>query len=104
MNSTGQNFETVTSFSDIETAKPFMFKVLLHNDDYTPMDFVVLVLKKYFDFPQNKAEEIMLNVHFKGIGICGVFTKEIAETKVHQVIEFARNNSHPLKCTMEKDI
>ena len=73
------------------------------NDDYTPMEFVVAVLQRFFNKNQEQATEIMLQIHRKGIGICGVFTYEVAETKVNQVMEFARRNEHPLQCTLEKD-
>ena len=81
--------------------KPPMYKVLLLNDDYTPMDFVVTVLERYFRKTPEQAVEIMLHVHQKGMGVCGVFTREIAESKVRQVLEFASQNRHPLQCTME---
>lgn len=86
-----------------KTKKPQMYKVLLLNDDYTPMEFVVFVLERFFQKSREEATRIMLHVHQKGIGICGVFTYEVAETKVAQVTEFARQNQHPLQCTMEKD-
>lgn len=85
------------------TKKPSMYKVLLLNDDYTPMEFVVLVLEKFFNKNKQEATDIMLHVHRKGVGVCGVFTYEIAESKVTQVMEFARNHEQPLQCTMEKD-
>jgi len=81
--------------------KPPLYKVLLLNDDFTPMDFVVQVLERFFGMDRVKATEVMLNVHTKGAGICGVFTHEIAETKVYLVNEYARENQHPLMCTME---
>ena len=86
-----------------KTKKPSLYKVLLLNDDYTPMEFVVHVLQKYFGKPREEAERIMLHVHQKGVGICGVYTFEIAETKVTQVMDFSRANHHPLQCTMEKE-
>jgi ATP-dependent Clp protease adaptor protein ClpS len=82
--------------------RPPMFKVLLVNDDYTPMEFVVQVLESFFKMEREKATQIMLHVHTRGIGVCGVFTREIAETKVAQVNEYARSNQHPLLCTMEE--
>jgi ATP-dependent Clp protease adaptor protein ClpS len=82
--------------------KPRMYKVILLNDDYTPMDFVIEVLQKFFNKNQDEATEIMLHIHRRGIGICGVFSYEIAETKVMQVMDFARENEQPLQCTMEK--
>src|ERR1700754_2242396 len=86
-----------------KTKKPSMYKVLLLNDDYTPMEFVVHILEKIFNKNREAAVEIMLHVHRHGVGICGVFTYDVAETKVAQVIEFARRHTHPLQCTMEKD-
>ena len=83
--------------------KPSMYKVLMLNDDYTPMEFVVLVLEKFFKKSHDEAIQIMLHVHQNGVGICGVFPYEIAETKVIQVLETAKKNDHPLQCTMEKD-
>ncbi len=86
-----------------KTKKPDMYKVLMLNDDYTPMEFVVYVLERFFNMSHPRATQIMLHVHRRGVGICGVFTYEVAETKVHQVMEFAREHQHPLQCTMEKD-
>lgn len=85
------------------TKKPSMYKVLLLNDDYTPMEFVVHVLERFFNKGREEATRIMLHVHQKGVGICGVYTYEVAETKVTQVMEFARQHQHPLQCTMEKE-
>ena len=84
------------------TKKPFMYKVLLINDDYTPMEFVVNVLEKIFNKSQEQANQIMLHVHKNGIGICGVFTYEVAEVKCKNVIDFAKKYQHPLQCTIEK--
>ena len=81
--------------------KPPLYKVLLHNDDYTPMEFVVNLLMKFFQMPRSKAEQIMLHVHTRGIGVCGVFPREIAETKVRLVMDYAMENQHPLQCTMD---
>lgn len=86
-----------------KTKKPSLYKVLLLNDDYTPMEFVVHVLQRFFNKDINEATEIMLHVHQNGVGICGVFTFEVAETKVTQVIDLARQHQHPLQCTMEKE-
>lgn len=86
-----------------KTKRPSLYKVLLLNDDYTPMEFVVHVLQRYFNKPREEAERIMLHVHQKGVGVCGVYTFEVAETKVTQVMDFARANHHPLQCTMEKE-
>lgn len=83
--------------------KPRLFKVILLNDDFTPMEFVVLVLQKFFDMSQELAVSIMLNVHTKGRGICGLYTREIAEMKVQDVMECARRHQHPLQCTMEPE-
>ena len=85
-----------------EIKEPSMYKVLLHNDDYTTMEFVVYVLMQVFHKSAEEATRIMLNVHKRGIGMCGLYTYEVAETKVETVIRMARENGHPLKCTMEK--
>lgn len=82
---------------------PSLYKVILNNDDYTPMDFVIEVLQRFFNADMDKATQIMLSVHHHGKGTCGIFTAEIAETKVVQVNTYARDNEHPLLCTMEKD-
>lgn len=86
-----------------KTKKPALYKVLLLNDDYTPMEFVVYVLEQYFSKTIEDATKIMFSVHQKGVGVCGIFPLEIAETKVAQVLELARINEHPLQCVMEKD-
>ncbi len=86
-----------------KTKKPSMYKVLLLNDDYTPMEFVVHVIERFFGRSREEATRIMLHVHQKGVGICGVYTFEVAETKVTQVMDFARKHQHPLQCTMEKE-
>ena len=83
--------------------KPSLYKVLLLNDDYTPMEFVVMVLKRFFSMDLEQATQVMLHVHQKGVGVCGVFSYEVAETKVNQVMDFARQNQHPLQCTLEKE-
>ncbi|WP_121117670.1 ATP-dependent Clp protease adapter ClpS [Croceibacterium ferulae] len=82
--------------------KPSQYKVLLLNDDYTPMEFVVMVLKRFFRMDMEQATRVMLHVHQKGVGVCGIFPYEIAETKVSQVMDYARENQHPLQCTLEK--
>jgi len=82
--------------------RPPLYKVLLLNDDYTPMDFVVHILQDHFGMTSEKATQVMLQVHTRGVGVCGVFTRDIAETKVALVNQFARENQHPLKCTMEE--
>lgn len=86
-----------------KTKKPSLYKVLLLNDDYTPMEFVVHVLEKFFNKGREEATTIMMTVHRKGVGICGVYTYEVAETKVTQVMDFSRQHGHPLQCTMEKE-
>ena len=85
-----------------QTKKPDLYRVLLLNDDYTPMEFVVAILLKYFHKAQEEATRIMLHVHQNGVGECGVFTYEVAETKVTQVMDYARKHQHPLQCIMEK--
>ncbi|GBQ97498.1 ATP-dependent Clp protease adapter ClpS [Asaia lannensis] len=85
-----------------ETRRPAMYKVLMLNDDYTPMEFVVHVLERFFSKSREEATNIMLNVHKKGVGVCGVFTFEVAESKVTQVMDLARQNQHPLQCMIEK--
>jgi ATP-dependent Clp protease adaptor protein ClpS len=86
-----------------KTEKPPLYKVLLLNDDYTPMEFVVLVLERFFGMNHAQSVELMLTVHKKGLAVVGVFSYEIAETKVTQVMDFARRHQHPLQCTMEKE-
>jgi ATP-dependent Clp protease adaptor protein ClpS len=96
-------FETgVVTRTRPKTKKPSNYKVLMLNDDYTPMEFVVLVLQRYFSMDIEDATRTMLQVHQQGVAVCGVFTYEVAETKVAQVIDFARENQHPLQCTLEK--
>ncbi len=86
-----------------KTKKPSMYKVLLLNDDYTPMEFVVHILEKFFNKNRQEATDIMLHVHRRGVGVCGIYTYEVAETKVAQVMDFSRANEQPLQCTMEKE-
>ncbi|MBM3517924.1 MAG: ATP-dependent Clp protease adapter ClpS [Alphaproteobacteria bacterium] len=86
-----------------KTKRPALYKVLLLNDDFTPMEFVVHVLERFFHKAREEATRIMLHVHQRGVGVCGVYTYEVAETKVNQVVDFARQNQHPLQCTMEKE-
>ena len=86
-----------------KTKKPSLYKVLMLNDDYTPMEFVVQVLGRFFGMNNQQATRVMLHVHQRGIGVCGVFTYEVAETKVNQVMDMARQHQHPLQCTIEKD-
>ncbi|MBS0584604.1 MAG: ATP-dependent Clp protease adapter ClpS [Proteobacteria bacterium] len=85
-----------------EVARPPLYQVLLLNDDFTPMDFVVVVLQTFFNMDRERATQVMLHVHTRGRGVCGVFTREVAETKVTQVNEFSRSHQHPLLCTLEK--
>ena len=86
-----------------KTKRPPLYKVMLLNDDYTPMEFVVAVLERFFGMTHAQAFEVMLTVHKKGVAVVGVFSHEIAETKVAQVMDFARRHQHPLQCTMEKE-
>ena len=97
-----------TSGTSVEEAKPRlktprMFRVLLVNDDYTPMEFVVMVLQRVFKLPHEQAVQVMLKVHTEGAGVCGVFTAEVAETRVREVLGLARENEPPLQCTMEPE-
>ncbi|WP_031432651.1 ATP-dependent Clp protease adapter ClpS [Methylomarinum vadi] len=82
--------------------RPPLFKVILLNDDFTPMDFVVEILKSFFNMNEDRATQVMLQVHTQGVGVCGVYTKDVAETKVHIVNEYSREHQHPLMCTMEE--
>ena len=82
--------------------QPALYKVILLNDDYTPMEFVVLVLETFFGMSREQAVQVMLHVHTRGIGVCGVYSREIAETKVAQVNDFSQSNQHPLLCTLEE--
>lgn len=93
---------TVVQEAKPKLKRPPLYKVLLMNDDYTPMDFVVHVLQKFFAMNRDKATQIMLHVHTRGVGVCGVYARDIAETKVVQVNDYARQNQHPLLCTMEE--
>jgi len=86
-----------------KTQKPSLYRVLILNDDYTPMEFVVYVLERFFNKSREEATLIMLHVHQTGVGVCGVYTYEVAETKVAQVVDMARRHQHPLQCTMEKE-
>ena len=86
-----------------KTERPPLYKVMLLNDDYTPMEFVVIVLERFFGMNQAQAFDIMLTVHKKGLAVVGVFSHEVAETKVAHVMDFARQHQHPLQCTMEKE-
>jgi ATP-dependent Clp protease adaptor protein ClpS len=98
----GQDQLGVATKTRAKPKKPSLFKVLLLNDDYTPMEFVVMVLKRFFNMDLEAATRVMLHVHQKGIGVCGIFPYEVAETKVNQVMDFAKKHQHPLQCTLEK--
>jgi ATP-dependent Clp protease adaptor protein ClpS len=87
----------------IEIKKPSFYQVLIMNDDYTPMEFVILVLERFFKKSRAEATQIMLHVHQKGMGVCGLYPYDIAETKIVQVMDYAKKNQHPLQCTMEKE-
>lgn len=83
--------------------KPRLYKVILLNDDYTPMEFVVIILERFFAKNREDATRIMLQVHQKGVGVCGIYTREVAETKVRQVLSYAQEHKHPLQCTLEPE-
>ena len=99
----GSSGVSVATRTKTATKKPSLYKVLMLNDDYTPMEFVVLTLQRFFRMTLEDATQVMLHVHQRGVGVCGIFTYEVAETKVNQVMDFAREHQHPLQCTMEKD-
>ena len=99
----GNSGTDVVTRTRTKTKKPSLYKVLLLNDDYTPMEFVVYILERFFNKPSEEATRIMMHVHQKGVGVCGVYTFEVAETKVTQVMNFSRQHDHPLQCTMEKE-
>ena len=92
----------VVTKTKTRTKRPSLYRVLILNDDYTPMEFVVIVLERFFQKGREDATRIMLHVHQHGVGECGIFTYEVAETKVTQVMDFARKHQHPLQCVMEK--
>lgn len=100
-NGPGRGTAVITR-TQTKTKKPSLYRVLLLNDDYTPMEFVIHVLERFFQKNRDDATRIMLHVHNHGVGECGIFTYEVAETKVSQVMDFARQNQHPLQCVMEK--
>ncbi|MGD9870335.1 MAG: ATP-dependent Clp protease adapter ClpS [Thauera sp.] len=100
---TRKQAEVILEVKRSQTRPPPMFKVLLLNDDYTPMDFVIVVLQKYFGMDRERATRVMLQVHREGMGVCGVFPRDIATTKVEQVTSFARQRQHPLACVMEEN-
>jgi ATP-dependent Clp protease adaptor protein ClpS len=99
----GEGRSGALTLTRTRTKKPSMYKVLMLNDDYTPMEFVVDVLQHIFQKNREEATKIMLHVHQKGVGVCGVYTYELAETKVTQTVDYARKNQHPLQCTLEKE-
>jgi len=99
---TRQREDTVLETKKAKVKAPPMFKVLLLNDDYTPMDFVVVVLQKFFALSREMATQVMLKVHKEGIGVCGVFPRDVAATKVEQVKSYAKQHQHPLQCVMEE--
>ncbi len=101
-NNKSSSTDTITQ-EKVELKKPKLYKVILLNDDYTPMEYVVKLLKIVFRKSESEAVNIMLMVHKKGSGVCGIFTKEIAETKVETVLKMAKSDQHPLKCIMEAD-
>lgn len=101
-NGDGDSETGVVTRTKPKTKKPSMYKVIMLNDDFTPMEFVILVLERFFSKSQEESTQIMLHVHQKGVGVCGVFTYEVAETKVQQVMDLARQHQHPLQCTLEK--
>ena len=98
----GEGQVGVATRTRARSKKPSQYKVLMLNDDYTPMEFVVMVLKRFFRMDLEQATRVMLHVHQRGVGVCGIFPYEVAETKVNQVMDFARENQHPLQCTLEK--
>jgi ATP-dependent Clp protease adaptor protein ClpS len=98
----GQGQVGIATRTRARPKKPSQYKVLMLNDDYTPMEFVVMCLKRFFRMDLEQATRVMLHVHQKGVGVCGVFPYEVAETKVNQVMDFAKANQHPLQCTLEK--
>jgi len=102
-NEDGEGRSGALTLTRTRTKKPSMYKVLMLNDDYTPMEFVVDVLQHIFQKTREEATKIMLHVHQKGVGVCGVYTYEVAETKVTQTVDYARKNQHPLQCTLEKE-
>ena len=99
---TRQRGEAVLEAKKARVKRPPLFKVLLLNDDYTPMDFVVIVLQKFFALNRERATQVMLKVHREGIGVCGVYPRDVAATKVEQVKSYAKQHQHPLQCVMEE--
>ncbi len=99
----GQGESSLEALLEAKVKRPKRYKVILHNDDYTTMDFVIYVLKRFFNKTDAESEALMLKIHHEGSAVCGIFSFEIAETKTQKVRECAKENSHPLKCTMEKE-
>ncbi len=97
-----QKDETLLEAKRSKLKPPPMFKVMLLNDDYTPMEFVVVVLQKFFGMSRERATQVMLKVHREGIGVCGVYPRDVATTKVQQVAAYSRKHQHPLQCVMEE--
>ena len=97
------NSSSLVELEEPKLKKPSLYRVILLNDDYTPMEFVIYVLQTFFSYDKEKATQIMLSVHTKGKGVCGIYTKEVAETKVETVLKMAQSDQHPLKCIMELD-
>ncbi|MFC7290122.1 ATP-dependent Clp protease adapter ClpS [Hirschia litorea] len=93
----------VVTRTETKTKRPSLYRVLILNDDFTPMEFVVLILEHFFNKTREEATKVMLHVHNTGVGVCGVFTYEVAETKVAQVMDLARRSEHPLQCVMERE-
>jgi ATP-dependent Clp protease adaptor protein ClpS len=100
---TGRDDNVAVQESKPKLKKPRLYKVLLLNDDYTPMEFVVVILERFFSKQREQAVQIMLHVHQRGVGVCGVYPRDIAESKVKLVMDFSRDHRHPLQCTMEPD-
>jgi ATP-dependent Clp protease adaptor protein ClpS len=101
--STQKHDELVLEETRTHTRPPPLYKVLLLDDDFTPMDFVIVVLEKYFAMSRERATQVMLQVHHEGIGVCGIYSRDVAATKVTQVIAYARQHQHPLACVMEEN-
>lgn len=96
-----QHSDTILKPAELKPKLPPMYKVLLLNDDFTPMEFVVEVIERFFNKSREQATQIMLKVHIEGVGICGIYPQDIAETKMHQVLNYAKESQHPLQCTIE---
>ena len=99
----GETASDVVLKEEKKLKHPSLYKVLIHNDDYTTMDFVVVILRKYFNKSKTEADQITLSIHHDGVGVCGIYTYEVAETKCQKVIFSSRQKGHPLKCTIEKE-